>query len=37
MNKVSWNPFSKLLFLGGFGNLGGDIEVWNALELKKIG
>ncbi|KAL4498571.1 hypothetical protein ABPG72_019689 [Tetrahymena utriculariae] len=37
INKVKWNPYSKLLFLGGFGNLGGDIEVWSVKDLKKIG
>jgi translation initiation factor 2A len=28
-NTVEWNPFSRFLILGGFGNLPGDIEFYD--------
>ena len=36
-NKILFNPFPKYLLLGGFGNLGGDIELWDIEKLKSIG
>ena len=36
-NKVIWSPSSRLVALGGFGNLNGEIEIWNAIIKKKIG
>ncbi len=36
-NKILFNPFPKYLLLAGFGNLGGDIEIWDMDRLKAIG
>ena len=36
-NKIMFNPFPKYLLLAGFGNLGGDMEIWDMDRLKSIG
>jgi translation initiation factor 2A len=36
-NTIRFSPDSKLLCLAGFGNLSGDIEIWDLSSFKKIG
>lgn len=36
-NKILFNPFPKYLLLAGFGNLAGDMEIWDMDRLKSIG
>lgn len=36
-NHILFNPFPKYLMLAGFGNLSGDIEIWDMDRLKSIG
>jgi len=36
-NTIKWNPFSRYVCLGGFGNLSGDMEIWDMTTLQKIG
>ena len=36
-NKIMFNPFNRYLLLAGFGNLGGDIELWDMNTHKSIG
>jgi translation initiation factor 2A len=36
-NTIRYSPHSRFLCLGGFGNLAGDIEVWDLTTLTKIG
>ncbi|XP_050312953.1 eukaryotic translation initiation factor 2A [Anthonomus grandis grandis] len=36
-NSLYYNPHGNLLLVGGFGNLRGQIEVWDAIGKKKIG
>lgn len=36
-NSVYYNPQGNILLLGGFGNLRGQIETWDAVNKKKIG
>ncbi|CAH0557666.1 unnamed protein product [Brassicogethes aeneus] len=36
-NCVYYNPQGNLLLLGGFGNLQGMVEVWDAANRKKVG
>jgi len=36
-NTVRYGPYSRMVMLGGFGNLSGDIEVWDLTEMKVIG
>ncbi|KAL2915828.1 hypothetical protein HK105_204529 [Polyrhizophydium stewartii] len=35
-NQVKFNPHGRLLFIGGFGNLAGDMDVWDRRTLKKL-
>ncbi|ERL91840.1 eukaryotic translation initiation factor 2A [Dendroctonus ponderosae] len=35
-NSIYYNPHGNILLLGGFGNLRGQIEVWDAVNKKKI-
>lgn len=37
VNTIRWNPLSRFLLLGGFGNLSGNIHVWDILQMEKIG
>lgn len=36
-NTIRWSPFSRFILLGGFGNLSGEMEIWEASSLTKIG
>lgn len=36
-NSIYYNPHGNILLLGGFGNLRGQVEVWNMNNRKKIG
>lgn len=36
-NSIYYNPHGNLLLLGGFGNLQGNVEIWDAINRKKIG
>lgn len=36
-NMVKWNPFSRFVVLAGFGNLNGEMEVWDIKTLQIIG
>lgn len=36
-NSIYYNPFGNILLLGGFGNLRGNIELWDAANHKQIG
>ncbi|XP_060518585.1 eukaryotic translation initiation factor 2A [Cylas formicarius] len=36
-NAAYYNPFGNILLLGGFGNLRGHVEIWDATNKKKIG
>eukprot|EP00842_Homolaphlyctis_polyrhiza_P000569 jgi/Hompol1/1512/HPOL_004755-RA len=35
-NLVKFNHHGRLLFIGGFGNLAGDLDVWDRKTLKKV-
>ncbi|KAL1500865.1 hypothetical protein ABEB36_006290 [Hypothenemus hampei] len=35
-NSIYYNPHGNILLLGGFGNLRGHIELWDAINKKKI-
>ncbi len=32
-----WSPQGRFLMLGGFGNLKGEIEIWDVMNFTKIG
>jgi len=36
-NTIRWSPFSRFVLLGGFGNLSGEMEIWETSSLTKIG
>ena len=36
-NFIAWNPQGRFLCLAGFGNLNGDMEIWDIPMTKKIG
>lgn len=36
-NSIYYNPQGNILLLGGFGNLRGQVELWDAVNKKKIG
>lgn len=36
-NTIRFCPFSQLLLIGGFGNLKGEIDVWNLDSLEQVG
>ncbi|KAF7269965.1 eukaryotic translation initiation factor 2A [Rhynchophorus ferrugineus] len=36
-NSIYYNPQGNILLLGGFGNLRGQVEIWDAVNKKKIG
>lgn len=36
-NLICWNPQGRFVCLAGYGNLSGDMEVWDIKESKKIG
>eukprot|EP00698_Gefionella_okellyi_P015122 TRINITY_DN4245_c0_g1_i1.p1 TRINITY_DN4245_c0_g1~~TRINITY_DN4245_c0_g1_i1.p1 ORF type:complete len:537 (-),score=102.41 TRINITY_DN4245_c0_g1_i1:161-1771(-) len=36
-NQIMWSPNSKLVAIGGFGNLPGNIDFWDRQKLKLIG
>ncbi|KAF8819921.1 putative eukaryotic initiation factor-2A [Cardiosporidium cionae] len=36
-NTIRWNPFGRFFALGGFGNLVGDLNVWDKVTRKTIG
>lgn len=36
-NSIYYNPHGNILLLGGFGNLRGNIEMWDANSKKQIG
>lgn len=35
-NTIRWSPFSRYVLLGGFGNLSGDMDIWEASTKQKI-
>ncbi|KAI8923961.1 eukaryotic translation initiation factor eIF2A-domain-containing protein [Entophlyctis helioformis] len=35
-NQVKFNPNGRLLFIGGFGNLAGEMDVWDRKTFKKV-
>lgn len=35
-NAVHYNPFGNLFILGGFGNLRGGMEMWDAAQRRKV-
>lgn len=36
-NTIRWSPLSRFILLGGFGNLSGNIQVWDTTTRTKIG
>lgn len=36
-NSIYYNPHGNILLVGGFGNLQGEVELWDAVNKKKIG
>lgn len=36
-NSIYYNPHGNILLLGGFGNLRGQIDIWDTVNKKKIG
>jgi len=36
-NTLRWSPNARLLCVGGFGNLQGQMDVWDHRKLKKVG
>lgn len=36
-NTARWSPCSRLLALGGFGNLNGQIDIWGVSKVLKVG
>lgn len=36
-NTLRWSPLCGRLLLGGFGNLSGNIQIWDMIEFKKVG
>jgi translation initiation factor 2A len=36
-NTARWSPCSRLLALGGFGNLNGQIDIWDVAKFRKVG
>lgn len=36
LNSIYYNGFGNLLILAGFGNLRGNVEVWDVAKKKKI-
>lgn len=36
-NSIYYNPHGNILLLGGFGNLRGNVELWNTNTRKQIG
>ncbi len=35
-NTIRWSPFSRYVLLGGFGNLSGDMDIWETATKQKI-
>ncbi|GAQ89685.1 Eukaryotic translation initiation factor eIF2A family protein [Klebsormidium nitens] len=36
-NMVKWSPHGRFICLAGFGNLPGDVEIWERSQLKLLG
>jgi translation initiation factor 2A len=36
-NTIKWSPLSRFVILGGFGNLSGDMDIWEVTTLQKVG
>lgn len=36
-NTIKWSPLSRFVSLCGFGNLPGDMEIWDVYSLKQVG
>jgi translation initiation factor 2A len=36
-NTIRWSPVSRFLLLGGFGNLSGNIQIWDSTSMEKVG
>jgi len=36
-NTARWSPCGRLLALGGFGNLNGQVDVWDVKRVRKVG
>ncbi len=36
-NTIKWSPLSRFVCLAGFGNLPGDMDIWDVYSLKQIG
>lgn len=37
VNTLRWSPLSRFLLLGGFGNLSGNIQIWDIFTITKMG
>jgi len=36
-NTIKWSPCNRMVCVAGFGNLQGNIDVWDVKKLKKVG
>lgn len=36
-NTLRWSPNARMLAVGGFGNLQGQLDIWDHRQLKKVG
>jgi len=36
-NTVKWSPLSRFVCLAGFGNLSGEMEIWDIYNFKQVG
>eukprot|EP00825_Cyclidium_porcatum_P031338 TRINITY_DN3318_c0_g1_i3.p1 TRINITY_DN3318_c0_g1~~TRINITY_DN3318_c0_g1_i3.p1 ORF type:complete len:477 (+),score=95.46 TRINITY_DN3318_c0_g1_i3:77-1507(+) len=36
-NTLRWSSLGRYLIIAGFGNLSGEIDIWDTIQLKKIG
>jgi len=36
-NTIKWSPLSRFVCLAGFGNLSGEMEIWDVIALKQLG
>lgn len=36
-NSVKWSSQHRFMSICGFGNLNGEIDIWDTIEMKKVG
>lgn len=36
-NTLRWSSLGRYLIIAGFGNLNGEIDIWDTIQLKKVG